>query len=127
MTATNSDIRQEVYDALPTKGVNRYKYPPLQLNVPAVVVAGLDITPESMDDNRTVIAQLIVAIAQVDDQLEFLDRLLDPDDEVSVLQAIDDHVSDNVSLTWTSAGSYGDISWNGVAYFGAIVTVEALV
>jgi hypothetical protein len=127
VTSANATIRQAIYDAVDLPGVNRYKYPPESLNVPAVVIAGLDIVPQSSDYNRTVTVQLIVIVSHSHvDQLESLDRLLDETANGSVLQAIsDDNNELGVSLDWTSAGSYGDIAWNGVSYYGAVVTVEA--
>jgi hypothetical protein len=128
VSSANATIRQAIYDAVDLPGVNRYKYPPESLNAPAVVIAGLDIERDSSDGNRTVTVQLVVVVSHSHvDQLETLDRLLDETANESLLQAIDDDSNDvGVDLRWVSAGSYGDIAWNGVSYYGAVVTVEAL-
>ena len=128
MTASNGTIRRAIFNALDLPSLNRYMYPPESVQVPAAIIAGLDIVADSSDGNRMVTAQIIVVVSHSDvDQLETLDMLLDADTTGSVLKAIeDDDNTDGVDLQWTAAGSYGDIAWNGVAYYGAVVTVEAL-
>jgi hypothetical protein len=128
VTASNKTIRETLFNALDLPSLNRYMYPPDSVEVPAAIIAGLDISRDSSDGNRMVTAQIIVMVSHSDvDQLETLDMLLDADTTGSVLKAIEDDVNTTgVDLLWTAAGSYGDIAWNGVAYYGAVVTVEAL-
>lgn len=126
MTASNATIRQTIYDAVgDLSGVNRYLYPPESIQVPAVVVAGLDMKRATYEGGRESTATILVIVSHSDaDQLETLDRLLDVSDG-SVMAALDATTEvDGVSLAWDSAGSYGEVQWNGVAYYGAVITAK---
>lgn len=125
MTASNATIRQTIFDALDLPGVNRYKYPEDSITVPAVVVAGLDITPVAKGARETSASIMVVVSHSDSDQLVTLDRLLDEDDTGSVIHAIENVTNVNgVSLSWQSAGSYGEVVWNGITYYGAVVSVK---
>ncbi len=125
MTATNATIRRVIYDAIDISGVNRYKYPPESIQVPAVIVAGLDMNRATYEGGRQSTATILVVVSHSDvDQLETLDALLDNADG-SVMAALDATTeADGVSLAWDSAGSYGEVQWNGVAYYGAVITAK---
>jgi len=125
MAATNRTIRETLFDALDLPSLNRYMYPPDSVQVPAAIVAGLDVTPIAKGARETTATVLIVVSHSDVDQLETLDMLLDEDDAGSVLHAIEavDN-QDGVSLSWESAGSYGEVEWNGVSYYGAVVSVK---
>lgn len=126
MTATNKTIRRVLFDALDLPSLNRYMYPPESVNTPAAIIAGLDISPAAAGGKRETTATLLIVVSHSDvDQLETLDMLLDADDAGSVLNAIEDVTdADGVSLSWQDAGSYGEVQWNGVSYYGAVVTVK---
>jgi hypothetical protein len=125
MAATNRTIRETLFDALDLPSLNRYMYPPDSVQVPAAIVAGLDVTPIAKGARETTATVLIVVSHSDVDQLETLDMLLDEDDTGSVLHAIEAVTNANgVSLSWESAGSYGEVEWNGVSYYGAVVSVK---
>lgn len=127
MTATNADVRRVVFDAVNITGVHRYQYPPDSVEVPAAIVAGLDITRTTFEGAREVGVTVLVVVSRSDpSQVEVLDALLDPSSEQSVLAAIE-AVSDvdGVSLAWRSVDGYGEVDWGGVSYYGAAVSCTA--
>jgi hypothetical protein len=126
VTASNRTIRRTLFDALDLPSLHRYQYPPESIQVPAAIIAGLDISPAAKGARETTATVLIVVSHSDVDQLETLDMLLDEDDDGSVLHAIEAVTNeDGVSLSWQDAGSYGEVQWNGVSYYGAVVTVKA--
>lgn len=126
MTATNATIRRVIFDAVDLPGVNRYKYPAESIQTPAVVVAGLDMKRATYEGGRASTVTILVVVSHSDaDQLATLDELLDPAGAQSVMAALDATTEvDGVSLAWDEAGSYGEVQWGGVAYYGAVVTVK---
>lgn len=126
MTASNATIRRVLFDALDLPGVNRYKYPPDSIVTPAAVVAGIDMKRATYEGGRQSTATVMVVVSHSDvDQLATLDELLDPTGAGSVMAALDaTDESDGVSLAWDDAGSYGEVQWNGIAYYGAVITVK---
>jgi hypothetical protein len=126
MTASNKTIRETLFNALDLPSLHRYMYPPDSVQVPAAIIAGLDIAPAAVGGKRETTATVLVVVSHSDvDQLITLDRLLDADDTGSVLYAIEAVTNANgVSLSWQDAGSYGEVAWNGVSYYGAVVTVK---
>jgi hypothetical protein len=126
VTASNKTIRRVLFDALDLPSLNRYMYPPESVNTPAAIIAGLDISPAAIGGARETSASVLIVVSHSDvDQLETLDMLLDEDDAGSVLHAIEQvENQDGVSLSWQDAGSYGEVAWNGVSYYGAVVTVK---
>jgi hypothetical protein len=127
VTASNKTIRRTLFDALDLPSLHRYQYPPESVQVPAAIIAGLDISPAATGGKRETTATVLIVVSHSDvDQLETLDMLLDEDDDGSVLHAIEATTNeDGVSLSWQDAGSYGEVQWNGVSYYGAVVTVKA--
>lgn len=125
--ATNATVRSVVFDALEDLSVNRYEYPPDSVNVPAVIVAGLEINRSTFQGNRTIDVGVLVLVSHNDvTQLAVLDELLDPTGDGSVVAALEDvNDADGVSLAWTSVSGYGEIEWGGVAYYGATVSCTA--
>ena len=105
--ATLAEVRAALVDALgDLSGVNRYSYPEDSIQVPAAVVAGLEVTEIA---------------------LERLDELLDHSGAGSVVAAINDRRdADSISLSVTGVGDYGVIEWGEVAHYGAVVTVRVL-
>lgn len=125
MTASNKTIRRVLFDALDLPKVNRYRFPVDSIQTPAAVIAGLDITPIAKGARETSATVLVVVSHSDVDQLETLDMLLDDGDAGSVLHAIEQVTNqDGVSLSWESAGQYGEVAWGGVSYYGAVVTVK---
>lgn len=127
MTATNATIRQTIYDALADlSGVNRYMYPPESIQVPAVIVGGMEITRSTYDGGRQVDVSLLVLVSHSDtSQLEIMDVILDPTDQRSALAAIEAVTDANgVSVAWRTVGSYGELEWGGVTYYGAVVSCQ---
>lgn len=125
--ATNAAVRSAVYDALDLPGLHRYGHPPDSVQVPAAIVAGLDINRTTFDAARTVTVTVLVIVSHSDtSQVAVLDELLDPTGDRSVVAAIED-VSDanGVSLAWTTVAGYGEVVWGGVSYYGAAITVTA--
>jgi|688.fasta_scaffold239568_3 Zn-dependent alcohol dehydrogenase len=125
--ATNETVRRVVFDALDLPGVHRYPYPPESVQVPAAIVAGLEIDRTTFDGARTVgVTVLIVASHSDASQVAVLDELLDPTGERSALAALE-VVSDvdGVSLAWNSVSGYGEVMWGGVSYYGAAITLTA--
>jgi len=127
--ATNAAIRGAVHDAIAeVHSLNVYRYPPDTVSVPAAIVAGLDIEPNSMSGGReTSVAVLVLVSRSHVSQLELLDELLDPESAASVVAAVDSRVDvDDVSLMVESVGGYGEIVWGDVSYYGALMTIRAL-
>jgi hypothetical protein len=126
VTASNRTIRTALFNALDLPSLHRYMYPPDSVQVPAAIIAGLDVTPAAVGGVRETTATVLIIVSHSDvDQLETLDMLLDQDNTGSVLHAIEAVTNANgVSLSWQDAGSYGEVTWNGVSYYGAVVTVK---
>lgn len=129
MTASNSTIRQVIYDAIDIAGVNRYMYPESSVQAPAACVGAIELERSTFDGGRRCVARVVVLVSPSDDdQLVVLDQLLDPSDDMSVLAAIEAVTDvDGVSLSWSSTGGYEEVTWNGIGYLGTTVTVDVWV
>ena len=125
--ATNAEVRRVVFNALDLPGVNRYEYPPESVQVPAAIVAGIDITRTTFDAGREIgVTVLVIASHSDASQVQVLDRLLDPSGADSVLAALEGVTDQNgVSLAWRSVSGYGEVVWGGVSYYGAAVSCTA--
>lgn len=127
MPASNADVRRVVFDAFDGLRINRYEYPPESVQVPAVIVAGIEFNRSTFDGNRTVDVGVQVLVSHSDhSQLRRLDELIDPTGAGSVLAALE-AVSDQdgVSLAWREVTGYGEVEWGGESYYGATVVCTA--
>lgn len=127
--ATLAEVRAALVDALDgLSGVNRYSYPEDSIQVPAAVVAGLEMTEIALGGLYDITAKVLVVVSRSHtSQLERLDELLDHSGAGSVVAAINDRRdADSISLSVTGVGDYGVIEWGEVAHYGAVVTVRVL-
>ncbi len=127
--ATLAEVRAALVDALgDLSGVNRYSYPEDSIQVPAAVVAGLEVTEIALGGLYDITAKVLVVVSRSHtSQLERLDELLDHSGAGSVVAAINDRRdADSISLSVTGVGDYGVIEWGEVAHYGAVVTVRVL-
>lgn len=127
--ATLAEVRAALVDALDDlSGVNRYSYPEDSIQVPAAVVAGLEMTEIALGGLYDITAKVLVVVSRSHtSQLERLDELLDHSGAGSVVAAINDRRdADSISLSVTGVGDYGVIEWGEVAHYGAVVTVRVL-
>lgn len=127
--ATLAEVRAALVDALDgLSGVNRYAYPEDSIQVPAAVVAGLEMTEIALGGLYDITAKVLVVVSRSHtSQLERLDELLDHSGAGSVVAAINDRRdADSTSLSVTGVGDYGVIEWGDVAHYGAVVTVRVL-
>lgn len=127
--ATLAEVRAALVDALDgLSGVNRYSYPEDSIQVPAAVVAGLEMTEIALGGLYDITAKVLVVVSRSHtSQLERLDELLDHSGAGSVVAAINDRRdADSISLSVTGVGDYGVIEWGDVAHYGAVVTVRVL-
>ena len=127
--ATLAEVRAALVDALGDLfGVNRYSYPEDSIQVPAAVVAGLEVTEIALGGLYDITAKVLVVVSRSHtSQLERLDELLDHSGAGSVVAAINDRRdADSISLSVTGVGDYGVIEWGEVAHYGAVVTVRVL-
>jgi hypothetical protein len=127
--ATLAEVRAALVDALDgLSGVNRYAYPEDSIQVPAAVVAGLEMTEIALGGLYDITAKVLVVVSRSHtSQLERLDELLDHSGAGSVVAAINDRRdADSTSLSVTGVGDYGVIEWGEVAHYGAVVTVRVL-
>ncbi len=127
--ATLAEVRAALVDALgDLSGVNRYAYPEDSIQVPAAVVAGLEMTEIALGGLYDITAKVLVVVSRSHtSQLERLDELLDHSGAGSVVAAINDRRdADSISLSVTGVGDYGVIEWGEVAHYGAVVTVRVL-
>jgi len=126
---TLAEVRAALVDALDgLSGVNRYSYPEDSIQVPAAVVAGLEMTEIALGGLYDITAKVLVVVSRSHtSQLERLDELLDHSGAGSVVAAINDRRdADSISLSVTGVGDYGVIEWGDVAHYGAVVTVRVL-
>jgi len=127
--ATLAEVRAALVDALDDlSSVNRYSYPEDSIQVPAAVVAGLEMTEIALGGLYDITAKVLVVVSRSHtSQLERLDELLDHSGAGSVVAAINDRRdADSISLSVTGVGDYGVIEWGEVAHYGAVVTVRVL-
>ena len=127
--ATLAEVRAALVDALDDlSGVNRYSYPEDSIQVPAAVVAGLEMTEIALGGLYDITVKVLVVVSRSHtSQLERLDELLDHSGAGSVVAAINDRRdADSISLSVTGVGDYGVIEWGEVAHYGAVVTVRVL-
>lgn len=127
--ATLAEVRAALVDALgDLSGVNRYSYPEDSIQVPAAVVAGLEMTEIALGGLYDITAKVLVVVSRSHtSQLERLDELLDHSGAGSVVAAINDRRdADSISLSVTGVGDYGVIEWGEVAHYGAVVTVRVM-
>lgn len=127
--ATLAEVRAALVDALDgLSGVNRYAYPEDSIQVPAAVVAGLEMTEIALGGLYDITAKVLVVVSRSHtSQLERLDELLDHSGAGSVVAAINDRRdADSTSMSVTGVGDYGVIEWGDVAHYGAVVTVRVL-
>jgi hypothetical protein len=126
--ASNAEIRAAVHEAVArVPQLNTYRYPPDSVQVPAAIVAGIDIEPNTLTGGReTTVSVLVLVSRSHTSQIELLDDLIDPEGVDSVYAAIESRVdADGVSLMVESVGGYGEVVWGDTSYYGALVTVKA--
>ncbi len=127
--ATLGEVRAALVDALDDlSGVNRYAYPEDGIEVPAAVVAGVEMTEIALGGLYDITAKVLVVVSRSHvSQLERLDELLDHTGAGSVVAAINDRRdADSISMSVTGVGDYGQIEWGGTNHYGAVITVRIL-
>ena len=135
MTASIADVRDGLVEVL-TNGlspdVNVYRLPADNVDVPAVIVAGITGRPETFDAaGRTLTVDLYVVVSHRNlDEVDVLDRLVDESQADSVPAVIhaDMTLGDrDASAKVTGFGEYREMEIGGIGFYAATVNVEVLV
>lgn len=125
---SNREIREALAQAISAvPGINVYRYPPDNVNVPCVMVSGFTVKPITFDGNRETTADVIVMVSRrTVDQMAGLDQLLDPDDPSSVITAIEEANPLGINFFVESYGSYREILVADVGYYAADILVKVM-
>ena len=125
---SNGEIREALVQALNTvPGLNVYKYPPDNVNVPCVMISGFNVKPLTFNGNRETTVDVIVLVSRRSvDQMAGLDQLLDADDPSSAITAIEEAEAPGIDFFVESYGSYRELVIADVGYYAADVVVRVM-
>jgi len=125
---SNREIREALAQAVgAVPGINVYRYPPDNVNVPCVMISGINMKPITFDGNRETTVDVIVMVSRRSvDQMASLDQLLDADDASSVITAIEDANAPGIDFFVESFGSYRELVVADVGYYAADVVVRVM-
>lgn len=129
---TLADVRDGITEVLANTlpGVQVNRLPVDNVNPPAVIVAGMQLAPDSFGDGYQVTVDLYVVVSRRNvDSVDDLDRMLDPGLSDSIPSAIhsDQNLGDRVMSAKVAAiGEYREMEVNGTKFYAATVTVEVL-
>ena len=125
---SNGEIREALVQALNTvPGLNVYKYPPDNVNVPCVMISGFNVKPLTFNGNRETTVDVIVLVSRRSvDQMAGLDQLLDADDPSSAITAIEEAEAPGIDFFVESYGSYRELVIADVGYYAADVVVGVM-
>jgi hypothetical protein len=125
---SNREIREALAQAVgAVPGINVYRYPPDNVNVPCVMISGINMKPITFDGNRETTVDVIVMVSRRSvDQMASLDQLLDADDSSSVITAIEEANAPGIDFFVESFGSYRELVVADVGYYAADVVVRVM-
>lgn len=125
---SNREIREALAQAVGSvPGLNVYRYPPDNVNVPCVMISGINMKPITFDGNRETTVDVIVMVSRRSvDQMASLDQLLDADDASSVITAIEEANAPGIDFFVESFGSYRELVVADVGYYAADVVVRVM-
>jgi len=125
---SNREIREALAQAVgAVPGINVYRYPPDNVNVPCVMISGINMKPITFDGNRETTVDVIVMVSRRSvDQMASLDQLLDADDASSVITAIEEANAPGIDFFVESFGSYRELVVADVGYYAADVVVRVM-
>ena len=125
---SNREIREALAQAVGTVAtINVYRYPPDNVNVPCVMISGINMKPITFDGNRETTVDVIVMVSRRSvDQMAGLDQLLDADDASSVITAIEEANAPGIDFFVVSFGSYRELVVADVGYYAADVVVRVM-
>ena len=125
---SNGEIREALAQALNTvPGLNIYRFPPDNVNVPCVMISGLNVKPITFDGNRETTVDVIILVSRRSvDQMAGLDQLLDADDPSSAITAIEEAEAPGIDFFVESFGAYRELVVADVGYYAADVVVRVM-
>jgi hypothetical protein len=125
---SNREIREALAQAVGAVAtINVYRYPPDNVNVPCVMISGINMKPITFDGNRETTVDVIVMVSRRSvDQMASLDQLLDADDASSVITAIEEANAPGIEFFVESFGSYRELVVADVGYYAADVVVRVM-
>jgi hypothetical protein len=125
---SNREIREALAQAVGAVAtINVYRYPPDNVNVPCVMISGINMKPITFDGNRETTVDVIVMVSRRSvDQMASLDQLLDADDASSVITAIEEANPPGIDFFVESFGSYRELVVAEVGYYAADVVVRVM-
>jgi hypothetical protein len=125
---SNREIREALAQAVGAVAtINVYRYPPDNVNVPCVMISGINMKPITFDGNRETTVDVIVMVSRRSvDQMASLDQLLDADDASSVITAIEEANAPDIDFFVESFGSYRELVVADVGYYAADVVVRVM-
>jgi hypothetical protein len=125
---SNREIREALAQAVGAVAtINVYRYPPDNVNVPCVMISGINMKPITFDGNRETTVDVIVMVSRRSvDQMASLDQLLDADDASSVITAIEEANPPGIDFFVESFGSYRELVVADVGYYAADVVVRVM-
>jgi len=125
---SNREIREALAQAVGAVAtINVYRYPPDNVNVPCVMISGINMKPITFDGNRETTVDVIVMVSRRSvDQMASLDQPLDADDASSVITAIEEANAPGIDFFVESFGSYRELVVADVGYYAADVVVRVM-
>jgi hypothetical protein len=125
---SNREIREALAQAISAvPGLNIYRYPPDNVNVPCVMISGINMKPITFDGNRETTVEVIILVSRRSvDQMASLDQLLDADDPSSAITAIEEANPPGIDFFVESFGSYRELVVADVGYYAADVVVRVM-
>ena len=126
---SNGEIREALAQALNNvPGLNIYRFPPDNVNVPCVMISGFNVKPLTFDGRREISVDVIVMVSRRSvDQMAGLDQLLDADDPSSAITAIEEAEAPGIDFFVESFGSYRELVVADVGYYAADVVVRVMI
>lgn len=129
--ATLSDVRDGLAATIQdATGVTCHRVPVDDIDPPSFIVAGLQLTPSTLEGGAVVTAEVYAAVARIDYSfIDDLDAMVAPTGDRSAWAAIaDDPTLGGLvgSAVVLSVGEYRELVMGDVGYYAATLSIEVL-